>query len=104
MSMADFLSTKLESRKENEMSSRQNLTPRNRNILFTLSAWTALLCLPIGLAAAPAFTGVVPPLGHPGDVVKINGSGFNTMPSQNLVLFGPNQAPVLSATTTQLTV
>jgi RHS repeat-associated protein len=85
------------------MSLRQNLTPKTWHV-FALLAWTAFLCMPIGLAAAPVVNGVVPPLGHPGDVVKINGSGFNTTPSQNLVLFGPNQAAVLSATPTQLTV
>jgi hypothetical protein len=77
---------------------------RSQNVLFTLFGSIALLCLPISLPAAPTVTGVVPPLGHPGDIVKINGNGFDPTPSNNIVRFGPNRAAVQAATSTQLTV
>src|ERR1041385_275783 len=62
-----------------------------------------LACLPIGLCAA-SVTGISPALGHPGDVIQVNGSGFDTNPSNNVVRFGPNRAPVFSATAVQLIV
>ena len=59
-----------------------------------------LLCVP-SLGFAQSVSGVNPAFGHPGDVVTLSGSGFA---SNDVVRFGPNQAPVLTATGSDLTV
>lgn len=56
------------------------------------------------ISAAPTLTRITPFFGQPGDIVTITGSGFSTDSAQNIVRFGPNRAPVLSASSTQLTV
>src|SRR5262249_45283421 len=53
---------------------------------------------------APAITRITPPVAQPGDVVTIAGSGFGTNPALLNVRFGPNRAPALTATATQITV
>src|SRR5215472_19219162 len=53
---------------------------------------------------AASITSVVPALGHPGDVLQINGSGFDTNASNDVIRFGPNRAAVFSVTSTQLMV
>src|SRR5262249_44559660 len=65
--------------------------------LCIVSLWQLLLAAPTIIAVAPA-------LGQPGDVVTIRGSGFPTDPAQIDVRFGPNRAPVLSSTVTELVV
>src|SRR3954451_13396334 len=73
------------------------------NLGFGLSV---VLCA-FGFTAAygsPAVNGISPAFGHPGDVVTLSGSGFNPNAADNVVNFGPNRAPVLSASPTQLTV
>jgi RHS repeat-associated protein len=70
---------------------------------FVLRAAGLTSCL-INLAAAQSITGITPFTGQVGDVVTINGSGFPTSLGQIVVKFGPNRAPLLTATATQLTV
>lgn len=67
-------------------------------ILLLLLSYSSLLF------AVPAITGTSTFRAQPGDVITITGSGFSTNPVQNIVLFGPNRAPVLAATSTSLTV
>ena len=74
------------------------------NTFISILALVVLTYLSVSVAAAVTVMGIVPPLGHPGDVVKINGSGFDLTASNNIVRFGPNRAAVLSATATQLTI
>jgi RHS repeat-associated protein len=62
-----------------------------------------VLCFP-GLTFPAVITIVSPALGRPGDVIQLNGSGFDPTPANNIVRFGPNRAPVLTAVPTQLTV
>ncbi len=54
--------------------------------------------------AAPSISSISPIAGHAGDVIHINGTGFDPTLANNIVKFGPNRAPVLAATATQLTV
>jgi RHS repeat-associated protein len=54
--------------------------------------------------AAPTITGISPPVGQPGDVVTISGSGFGANPAALIVQFGPNRAPAITATPSQITV
>ncbi|MGO9272697.1 MAG: DUF6531 domain-containing protein [Terriglobia bacterium] len=54
-----------------------------------------LLCLP-SLGFAQSVNSITPAFGHPGDVVVLGGSGFD---SSDVVQFGPNRAPVLTAGT-----
>jgi len=54
--------------------------------------------------SAPVLTRILPPVGQPGDVVTITGSGFGTNPATLNVRFGPNRAPALTASPTQITV
>src|SRR5881409_2779066 len=49
-------------------------------------------------------TSIRPVVGQPGDIVTISGSGFSTAPATNTVRYGPNRAPVVSATATSLSV
>ncbi|HKV33738.1 MAG TPA: RHS repeat-associated core domain-containing protein [Pyrinomonadaceae bacterium] len=63
-----------------------------------------LLYLVLTISAAPILTRITPFFGQPGDIVTITGSGFSTAAAQNVVRFGPNRAPVLSASPTQLVV
>ncbi len=55
-------------------------------------------------SAAPAITRIAPPVGQPGDIVTISGSGFGTNPALLIVKFGPNRAPALTASPSQITV
>ncbi len=70
---------------------------------FLVRAAGLVFCL-ITFAAAQSITGITPFTGQAGDVVTIHGSGFPANPAQATVKFGPNRAPVLTATSTQLTV
>jgi RHS repeat-associated protein len=56
------------------------------------------------LFAAPNITRILPPVGQPGDVVTISGTGFGTNPALLNVRFGPNRAPALTASPSQITV
>ncbi len=59
------------------------------------------------LSPAPVATSISSNSGKPGDVITINGSGFNSTPSNNSVSFGTfagTKAEIQSASTTQLTV
>ena len=56
------------------------------------------------LCEAATLTKLSQPIGQPGDVITITGAGFSTDPSLNDVRFGPNRAPVRSASSTQLVV
>lgn len=70
-------------------------------------AGVLLILLPLTLtviSATPTLTRITPFFGQPGDIVTITGNGFATDPAQNIVRFGPNRAPVLSASATQLVV
>jgi len=65
-----------------------------------------------GNASAGVFTWIAPPVitsfapqsGPPGTSVTVTGSGFNTMPSGNIVFFGTVKATVNESTATTLTV
>ena len=76
---------------------------RAARTILQLSRFLGTLSLS-GTLTAATVTGVSPPLGHPGDVVQVNGSGFDTTPSNDVVRFGPNRAAVLTGTPAQLTV
>src|SRR5260221_6535966 len=52
----------------------------------------------------PSITSFMPASGPVGTSVTINGSGFNSTPSNNIVYFGATRATVTAATSTQLTV
>src|SRR5260221_4864488 len=52
----------------------------------------------------PSITNFTPASGPVGSSVTINGSGFNSTPSNNIVYFGATKATVTTATATQLTV
>lgn len=54
--------------------------------------------------AQPHITAFSPSSGAVGALVTITGTGFNSIPSNNIVHFGFSRATVLTATTTQLTV
>ncbi|MFT3909177.1 MAG: FG-GAP-like repeat-containing protein [Ferruginibacter sp.] len=54
--------------------------------------------------AQPTITSFSPVAAKVGTVVTITGTNFNTIPANNTVYFGAVKAPVLSATTTTLTV
>ena len=75
---------------------------RAATTILQLSRFLGTLSLS-GTLTAATVTGVSPPLGHPGDVVQVNGSGFDTTPSNHVVRFGPNRAAVFTATPIQLT-
>jgi hypothetical protein len=55
-------------------------------------------------AQIPTITSFTPASGQIGSSVTINGSNFSTTPSDNIVWFGAVQAPVISATSTQIDV
>src|SRR5207344_204528 len=86
---------------------RKMLAPRRQHCstLLAVTLWVVLVsfCAPMSLAS-PLITGISPPLGRPGDILTINGSGFDSDPAKNVVRFGPNRAAVLTATPTQLIV
>jgi len=52
----------------------------------------------------PTITGFSPQSGPVGTTVTITGTGFNTTPANNIVIFGATTAAVTTATTNQLTV
>lgn len=52
----------------------------------------------------PVITSISPTKGFTGDVLTITGSNFSTDGSQNKVLFGVNEFPVISSTATELKV
>jgi large repetitive protein len=54
--------------------------------------------------SAPVITGIAPLSGPAGSSVTISGSGFNTVPANNIVYFGGTQATVTAATANTLTV
>lgn len=67
-------------------------------LIFLLSVYCPTLL------AQPTINSISPFFGQPGDVVTITGSGFNSDPAANEVRFGPNRAPVLSASGNSLRV
>ena len=75
-----------------------------QRVLITFFGLVTLLSCCSGQLAAATISSISPPIGHAGDVVQLNGSGFDTNSSNDVVRFGPNRAPVLAATSTQLTV
>lgn len=56
------------------------------------------------VAQVPAITSFTPTTGKVGDLVTINGSGFNATASQNIVYFGAVKAMVTSASINKLVV
>ena len=71
-----------------------------RNLV--LAAFSALL---VNFASAqPVITSFSPQAGVVGSTVTITGTGFNTTPANNVVIFGATRATVTAATNTQLTV
>jgi hypothetical protein len=69
--------------------------------LFTLLAWT----LPLSLwAQVPTITNFTPKRGGVGTTITITGTNFSTTPANNIVWFGAVKSPVLTATSTTLTV
>lgn len=64
----------------------------------------SLAFLPIAVFSQPVIHSFIPVSARVGDVVTVNGIGFNSTPASNTVFFGPVKAIVLTATTSQLTV
>jgi hypothetical protein len=63
-------------------------------LLFSGSVW----------AQTPTITGFSPQRGGVGTTITITGTNFSTTPASNIVWFGAVQSPVITATTTTLTV
>lgn len=61
-----------------------------------------LVIAKISFSQKPVITSFSPLKGKPGAQVTINGSGFNSDPSGNIVYFGSAKALVVSATATQI--
>ncbi len=75
-----------------------------RKVFGTAVGLLVVWCFPSLLLAAPTISQISPALGQPGDVVTITGSGFGANPAQIDARFGPNRAPVLSASGSSLSV
>ncbi|MCA6408415.1 MAG: VCBS repeat-containing protein, partial [Cytophagales bacterium] len=68
-------------------------------------ALLVILWLPtVLIAQPPTITSFAPTSGAVGTTVTIIGTGFNTTPANNIVIFGATAATVTAATATQLTV
>ena len=67
-------------------------------------ALSLLLLLSVAVGAQPVISSFSPLSGPVGTVVTITGTGFNSIATNNLVFFGTEQAGILSATSTTLTV
>ncbi|MFN6087153.1 MAG: IPT/TIG domain-containing protein, partial [Cyclobacteriaceae bacterium] len=68
-------------------------------------ALLVILWLPtVLIAQPPTITSFTPTSGATGTTVTITGTGFNTTPANNIVIFGATPATVTAATSTQLTV
>lgn len=68
--------------------------------IFFIAAITASTAI----AQVPTITSFSPTTGSIGTTVTINGTNFDSTPSNNIVYFGATRANVLTATVTQLTV
>jgi hypothetical protein len=79
---------------------RTILHPLLRNIILL----SFLTTFQFYIIAQPTITSFSPISGQVGTSVTINGTNFNSTPSNNIVLFGATRANVTSASTTQLVV
>lgn len=58
----------------------------------------------LGALAQPTISSISPRLGSVGSSVLVNGTGFSTIPSENIVFVGATRGTVTAATATQLSV
>lgn len=66
---------------------------------------TVMFCsFTVSWGQAPTITSFTPLSGPAGTVVTINGTGFSSTPSSNIVFFGATQAAVSASTPLELTV
>jgi len=73
-------------------------------IYVTVNGLTANTSTSFNVTIPPVIASFDPVSGPVGTTVAIQGNNFNTIPADNMVLFGTAQASVISATATQLTV
>src|SRR6478735_142293 len=79
---------------------KQFFFKRTRLIKSTALLIVCLLCQP--LFAQPVITSFSPLSGLPGSTVTINGSGFSSMPVENIVLVGGTRAHIIAASANKL--
>ncbi len=79
------------------------LTMKSKQCLFTISI-ILLLLRQIAAAQVPTITDFNPKSGPVGTAVTINGTNFDTTPSNNIVYFGAVKATITAATSTSLSV
>lgn len=64
---------------------------------------TTTVTAPLVITAVPTISNLSPAIGSSGHSVTITGTGFDTTPGNNTVMFGTTVATVVAATTTALT-
>jgi hypothetical protein len=69
-----------------------------------MRCWFVLVCCHTAAIAQPVITRVTPAFGQPGDVVTVTGTGFQPAAGAVNARFGPNRAPVVSASPSEVKV